>query len=246
MLAILPKSRGPRATQEEALWIADCIAFDHDAPVGLLPTRWNRRAKRLPEPISPTPRAISATWYYEDVGNAYSAAAEIRFGESYVLRYDDERGAPGTDYTQRFAGRENLVALYAMASRQADLLSEFLCLYRVIEAADGTNGLKFLTAHLRDFASFEFGMLRVIRPRSLRGWGNAFTVYRRRARQHLKHLEASGISSDEQVARYLYDLRNSLAHGKHGTLVSDYGSQVGEVAAALPLLKLVARIAVEP
>jgi hypothetical protein len=76
--------RNPRATLDEALWIADCIAFDHDAPVGLMPTRWNRRVRRLPEPISPTPGPMSSTWYYEDVGSAYAAEAEIRFGASYV------------------------------------------------------------------------------------------------------------------------------------------------------------------
>jgi hypothetical protein len=246
MFAVLPKCGLRGVTQDEAMWIADCIGFDHDAPVGLLPTRWNRRPNRLPEPISPTGGLLSSTWYYEDLGNAYGAAANIRFGESYVLRYDGERGSPRTNFPDRFEGRENLVALYAMASRQADLLSEFLCLYRVVEAADGRNGLTFLTRHIRDLASFDFGTLRVIRPGSPRGWVNGFTVYRRRARQLLRHLAASGIASDEQVARYLYRLRNALAHGKHGTLVSDYGSQLAEVAAALPILKLVARIAVEP
>jgi hypothetical protein len=245
-LAILPTDRGARATLEEALWIADCIGFDHDAPTGLMPTRWNRRMKRLPAPISPTPGLIAATWYYEDVALGHDAAAEIRFGESYVLRYDDDRGSPRTDFSKRFAGRENLVTLYAMASRQADLLSEFLCLYRVVEAADGSNGTSFLTARLADVPSHSFGTLRVIRPRSSRGWVNAFTVYRRRARRHLGFLQKGGITSDEQVARYLYNLRNALAHGKHGPLVGDYGSQLGEVAAALPLLKLAARIAVEP
>lgn len=226
--------------------MADCIGFDHDAPVGLMPTRWNRRLQRLPEPISPTPGLIAATWYYQDVALGYDAAAEIRFGESYVLRYDDERGSPGTNFSQRFAGRENLVNLYAMASRQSDLLAEFLCLYRVVEAADGSNGTTFLTAHLADVSSHPFGTLRVIRPRSSRGWVNAFTVYRRRARRLLRHLQKVGISSDEQVARYLYNVRNALAHGKHDPLVGDYGSQLGEVAAALPLLKLAARMAVEP
>lgn len=133
-----------------------------------------------------------------------------------------------------------------MASRQADLLSEFMCLYRVVEAADGTNGTAFLTVHVRDLASHDFGALRVIRQRSTRGWVNAFSVYRRRAHQHFRRLQASGISSDEEVARSLKDLRNALAHGMHGTLVSDYGSQMGEVAAALPLVKLLARMAVEP
>jgi hypothetical protein len=30
--------------------------------------------------------------------------------------------------------------MYAIAARQADLLAEYLCLYRVLEGADGQNG----------------------------------------------------------------------------------------------------------
>lgn len=244
-LALLPIPGGRKATLEEALWIADCIAFDHDAPVGLLPPSWNRRLGRLPEPVTPPPGPMKRWWYFEDVRQGHAAAAEIRFGESYVIRYDDGRRSPGTDYSTRFRGRENLVALYAMASRQADLLTEYLCLYRVLEAADNRNGKTFATANLPRLRGYDFGVLPIIRGQSKRGYVNAFAVYRRRAVRHLQDLASHGVITDADVAHRLYELRNSLAHGKHGTFVADYGSQLAEIGAALPVVKLLARIAVE-
>jgi hypothetical protein len=74
---------------------------------------------------------------------------------------------------------------------------------------------------------------------------NAFAVYRRRARLRLRTLTAEGVTAPPEVARYLRELRNALAHGKHGVLVGDYGSQLAEVAEALPIVKLLARLAVE-
>jgi hypothetical protein len=185
--------------------------------------------KRLREPISPTPGLIAATWYYQDVALGHDAAAEIRFGESYVLRYDDDRGSPRTDFSKRFAGRENLVNLYAMASRQADLLSEFLCLYRVVEAADGSNGTSFLTARLADVPSHSFGTLRVIRPRSSRGWVNAFTVYRRRARRHLDFLQEGGAGHLESPG--LFDKGRGIAPATHPL---ERGSPFAEAGDAVP------------
>src|SRR5690606_9777270 len=88
--------------------------------------------------------------YWDSLSIAYTATAELRFGESYVLRYNEEPDAPGLDFAQRFAGREEAVSLYAMAARQADVLAEYLCLYRVLEYADGQNGRSFAAAELPD------------------------------------------------------------------------------------------------
>lgn len=51
--------------------------------------------------------------------------------------------------------------------------------------------------------------------------------------------------TDEDIARYLYSIRNSLAHGRRGPVVSDFSIHVEEAVRALPVLKLIARIAVE-
>lgn len=245
-LAILPmRPRGRRATLGDAVWIADCLAFDHDAPVGLIPSASNSRRTYPSRPVIPIPGLTAPDWYFRDLARAFEAAAEIRFGASYSVRYDsDEDRAPGTDFSSRFAGREDLVSLYAMASRQADPMSEFLCLYRVLEAADGATGTTFATAHLDDLNDRDFGVLPVIPHGQPGDWRNAFEVYRRRARQKLRRLRV-GMSANSEVAAYLYRLRNSLAHGKQNVRTGDFGSQVEEVASALPIVKLLARVAVE-
>lgn len=247
-LAILPMDEdGALASLEDAVWLADCFAFDHDAPVGVRPSAWNTEARFPYEPVHPLPGEDSAHWYFDTLATAYFAAAEARFGDSYCLRYDDEEGsAPGTDFSRRFASRGHRLALYAMATRQADILTEYLCLYRILEAADGANGVEFTSRHLIAILSRDFGVLRVIPHGRPEAATNAFEVFRHRAALHLEALRSRGMVSDEEVAEHLYAIRNTLAHGRRDPRVGDFGTSVEEVARALPIVKLLARIAVEP
>lgn len=246
-LAMLPMDDdGPLATLEDTVWLADCLAFDHDAPVGVRPTSTNPDARFPYNPVHPLPGDDTAFWYFDNLLGAFSAAAEARFGDSYCLRYNDEVGSPATDFSQRFAGREQHVTLYAMATRQADVLTEYLCLYRVLEAADGGKGVTFVSQELDSALSRDFGVLRVIPQLRHDEWTNAFEVYRGRASLKLQQLRSAGAMSDEDIANYLYALRNSLAHGKRGPRVSDFGTSAEEAASALSIVKLLARIAVEP
>ena len=157
-LAIMPiRRRGRRATFREAVWIADCIAFDHDAPIGVFPSASNLRTSFPHKPVVGMP-TDGALWYFDDLLKSFYAAAEIRFGESYCVRYDlTEDHPPTTDFTTRFVGKENLVRLYAMAARQPDVLSEYLCLYRLLEARGGSNGTSFIESTLRTIGRYDFG-----------------------------------------------------------------------------------------
>lgn len=244
-LAILPATpRGKRATFSEAIRIADCIAFDHDAPIGLFPSASNRRTSFPHRPIVEMP-VDAALWYFDDLLKAYYAAAEIRFGESYCIRYGlDEDRPPSTDFLTRFADKQHLVSLYAMAARQADVLSEYLCLYRLLEARDALNGKVFAAANLASIGGHDFGVLRVYRSLENEDWVNAFEVYRGRAKQELGRLRRGGITTPAEVSAHLYAIRNSLAHGGSSVRVSDFDSTVREVSRALPLVKLLARLAV--
>ena len=248
-LAVLPwRKRGRKASLAEVAWIADCLAYDHDAPVGVSPSAFNRRARFPSQPIIPQPGENATLWYFRDQLLAYEAVAEMRFGGSYLLRYDpyDPR-SPTTDFDSRFRGRESMVSLYAMAARQADLLSEFLCLYRVLEAADGANGTAFIGQHLGEIFDRDFGYLGVAGTLlAADEWTNAFDVYRRRARNELARLRSLGTKTASEVASHLYLIRNSLAHGKRSTRTGDFGPRVAEVAGALPVIKLLARLTVEP
>ena len=248
-VAVLPwRKRGRKASLTDVAWIADCLAYDHDAPVGVSPNALNRRARFPNQPIIPHPGENATLWYFRDQLLAYEAVAEMRFGSSCLLRYDpyDPR-SPTTDFDSRFRGRESMVSLYAMAARQADLLSEYLCLYRVLEAADGAKGTAFIGQHLAQILDRDFGYLGVaaILPGDDE-WTNAFDVHRRRPRNELARLRSLGTKTASEVASHLYLIRNSLAHGKRSTRTGDFGPRVAEVAGALPVIKLLARLTVEP
>lgn len=244
MLSIFPGDRGRQAELEDALWLADCLAYDHDAPVTVRPTI--HAAADFPfQPIHNAPGNHPTMWYLDELAQAGAAAAEVRFGGSCCLRYHDEDGpALGTDFRARFAAREDRVSLYAMAARQADVLAEYLCLYRLLEAADGTNGNCFIEQELATLERRDFGTLRVWWW-DHEHWTNAFSAYQYRARAEVRRLRASSCDAGA-VANHLRDIRNSLAHGKRQTLAGNFGARFNDVAWALPVVKLLARIAIEP
>lgn len=253
-LGILPNSPGaPVVTMDEATWLADALAFDHDAPVGVRPAVtgvWPHAEPKDPaatppsQPVEPLDGPL-VTWYWDALQTTYGAAAELRFNASYVIRYESDFPDPGTNFSERFSGREVLVSLYAMAARQADILAEYLCLYRILEAVDGGNGTDFASAELSNLLESDFGLLRVVHDIRLNGgslWTSVFDLYKHRSRVELSRLATEGI---DDVPQHLYRIRNSLAHGKTDVLVGGHGSGFETAARALPIVKLLARVAVE-
>ncbi|WP_395151630.1 methylamine utilization protein MauJ [Ilumatobacter sp.] len=256
MLGVLPWTPGGRrTTRAEAVFIADAIAFDHDAPIGVRPrtvgyfqpTDLGQGPDQLPPGLlSINPHyEWGSDFYWETINSSLAAAAELRFNGDYCLRYQSGYPDPGTNFTERFAETRKLLALYAMAARQADPLSEYLCLYRVLEGADERNGMTYAAANLDEIAVADFGLLRILPP-----WGDdggtvytsAFESYRYRARLELARLAQLGAD----VPPHLYNIRNGLAHGKHETITGLPGSSIEDVLRALPIVKLLARLAVQP
>lgn len=253
-LALMPPEGKSVATIEDARWLADALAFDHDAPVGIFPALEGEPLSATPKDPAATPLAQpihpldgpGARWYWDMLNHAYGAAAELRFNGSYVIRYDeDDPEAPSTDFSIRFKGREELVGLYAMAARQADLLSEYLCLYRVLEAADKGNGTSFAQQKLPVLRTESFGDLRAVPDLPNADYDsapNVFDVYRDRACTEIDRLNRVGMD----VPAHLYSIRNALAHGKDNVLTVSHGERFADATAALPIVKLLARIAVGP
>jgi len=236
-------------TMTDALWLADALAFDHDAPVGVAPAvrgAWpeavpaDEEAMLFMQPVEALTHQF-ATQYWDSVGAALGAAADLRFGASYCLRYDSDYPDPGTGFTERFRGREELVAMYAMAARQADVLAEYLCLYRVLEGADRLNGTAFSERVLPTLLERDFGLLRVIpavqysRPSE---YIDVFALYKHRARTAIYRIEKLG---ESDVPQHLYRIKNQIAHGKHRVLAGGSGRFFEDVAWALPVVKLLAR-----
>jgi len=252
-LYVFPRDDGSKPTMADAQWIADVMAFDHDAPIDAAP-RGSGHFGNLPpsgtvtQPIVPAgPLSLEhSVRYWENLRIAHQAAADNRFDAPFTLRYEDGPDAPGTDFSQRFSNERtrNLVSLYAMASRQADVLSEYLCLYRILEAVDGGNGKAAATHLLPDLTTYQFGHLSLVEvfvdpPARV----NAFDRYRAWAVDEIGELGLD--DPDVDLAGYLYKIRNSLAHGKHEALTTGRGEEFMAAARALPIVKLLARMAVE-
>lgn len=254
MLGILPISGNGAATIDDVRWLADVLAFDHNAPVGIAPA-WTAdgapidpAAVPASQPIHPFEGAWTR-WHWDSQNQAYAATADLRFNGSYVLRYRGDDESPSTDFSMRFDGKRELIALYAMAARQPDVLAEFLCLYRIFEAADGENGKRFSASKLPVLGDKDYGDLRVVGNDAcfddapLESVPNAFDVYRERAQHELERLAANGV---DDVPSHLYGIRNSLAHGKQDVLTAGCVDRFAEAARALPAVKLLARLAIEP
>ncbi|MEZ4282296.1 MAG: hypothetical protein R3F21_22050 [Myxococcota bacterium] len=244
----------------DAIWLSEVMSFDHDAPFLVKPVyevdpdagtgeyelyRRRERAESQDLPLAPilgSDMKIDRHMYWQTMGEVAGAISDLRFGGNFALRYENGTGSPSTDFSCRLGEKREALSLYAMATRQFDPLSEYLCLYRVLEAADGQNGKAFSRANLRLLQRINFGTLLVDEPGSPRPAVNAFEIYRERALRHVDALKRAAVID---IPAYLYDLRNRIAHGKYGTIRSIGDPAVSGVVAAIPIVKLLARIFVE-
>ena len=113
----------------------------------------------------------------------------------------------------------------------------------MLEAADGKNGKHCSDAGLPDLPSRDFGALLIIRDDDDHETApNAFETYRERALLELKQLRARGV---RDVPGYLYDIRNSVAHGTRNVATPRHAGQLMKAARALPVVKLLARMAID-
>jgi hypothetical protein len=225
----------------EAVHLANCIAYDHEVPTVVQPYHDGQGVTF--ESIGFPREWINKGQSYTDaLIQAAEAAADARFTDALEFRYRSEPALAA--FSRRFSGHSEPLAMYAMALRQVDILTEYLCLYRICEWADGKNGKTFINATISSIATYDFGDLQMQHasvepePRSL----NVFTAYRDQALERLREFKAAGI---EDVGKHLYAFRNGVAHGKSQLLIHDFASNVDLVAAELPLLRLLCRIAIE-
>ncbi|MER7696749.1 methylamine utilization protein MauJ [Streptomyces sp. NPDC096095] len=234
---------GEHASLAQTLFFADCIGFDHDCPTVVLPCRTD-----TPPPYEAIghkrPWHEPVRYYRDALEASVEFAHQIRFNDDLALRYAPE-GDPLASFEERFNNRREALSLYASAIRQVDLLSEYLGLYRVLEWPQKDNGKKFIEAHLDEIGGYDFGSLQMADLGYHRGPVEdpieVFEVLRERAQGRIEALR----TADIEIPAHLYALRNGLAHGKQDLVLNDFGPGVDAVAAELPLVKLLARIAVE-
>ncbi|SEG26133.1 hypothetical protein SAMN04489712_104120 [Thermomonospora echinospora] len=236
---------GEAADFDSTRFLADCLSFDHDLPTVVLPFFEQSHLHAPYEPIgSHVPWRNSGQGYLEVLQMAADQVTQLRFSDPLQVRYSEE-GDPLTRFKQRFDGKGEPLGLYAMAIRQVDVLAEYLFLYRIAEWADRKNGKTFIGMYLDLIHDYDFGELWTISPpigpAADQPEINVFDVYREQALGRIESLRTAGVD----VADWLYGFRNRLAHGKEGIMVREFGMDADAVAADLPLLKLLARIAIE-
>jgi len=145
---------------EEVSFLADCVSFDHDMPTVVRPSAGTRAAHRpVLQPLFDVRSKQDTTLaYYDSVSGALGEASGLRLGDvSLPLRYGERSSL--LPFRRRFAGVQEPLALYAMATRQVEILGEYLSLYRVLEWARKDNGIAYIEQHLSALSSHSFGEL---------------------------------------------------------------------------------------
>jgi len=234
---------GPAPTIDDVLFLADCISFDHDLPTVVRPSAEAYADGGRPSgSLLPGPAASAGLWYSDVLPEAQELAAEMRLGAPVALRYSEgERSL--VQFETRFAGLTEALGFYAMALRELDEPGEFLGLYRVLAWADGGDGRSFVATHLKSVAEFDFGVLRT-QPIRNGAAMDVFERYRKLALARLGAFRSYGMS-DSEIADHLLGIRIDLARSGSAPGPNAVGAVVSGVAHDLPVVKLLARIALD-
>jgi hypothetical protein len=241
-LGVFPLREGdPPASFHDVLFIANCLAFDHDLPIFVRPARDNPAfAVPLVPPVVPEPGPDPGQFYWSALSEGIAMVAELRVGAgSVLLRYEAE-GHPLSRFTNRFGSRQEALGLYAMAARQIDPFTEYLCLYRVIEWAGGGRAEAWIERRLNDLGTYDFGEC-FVRLDMTREYGDVFETWRERALARVAEIDKPA----RRVAEELSANRNAIAHGSFRVKHHDFGASMTAIGADLAVVKLLARMAVE-
>jgi hypothetical protein len=232
------------APEATVLFLADCLSFDHEFPTGIRPHAGSRAAERPPvEPLVHASHPRAGLDYYDTLWEAFGAAQSARMGSGVYLRYDTDDERSLTDYSTRFASTRAALALYAMALRQVDWLSEYLCLYRVLETT-GRHGRPGIVEGLDRLGTHDFGRLLAYGPEPDDPPVDVFGRYQQRALHRVAELRSAG-NDNGGIAKRLWEIRTQIAHGAYNTLNSHNATDVVSVGADLPVVRLLARAVVD-
>ncbi len=269
LLYLCPMKGRPQPTASAAWYYADCIAFEHDIPVIVLPTRgdFDRYGYRFAhsgqtkprivhgidtstgEAIARTYRGMSAKravkeYYCESLCDILENVRQIRQGPMTFVdfRHAGMNETVSLPYSAMYRAAKQEIHLYAVALRQVDTLSEFLCYYRVIESATGTNGKRWIASSLDVLPGYDFGFI-AIGHEFARRRRNLLSIWRQRAVRRLSDLR-NRFGSANEIARYLYNTtRCGIAHGNQ-IVKADLTPSYFEVVRDTCLLKLLARMVI--
>jgi hypothetical protein len=269
-ICLCPLTGKPQPTESVAWYYADCIAYEHDIPVIVLPTGgdFHRFGYRYAHggPIGPQERfvfhgdsgrttkytvpAVSVErvvkqFYGVQLCSILAEIRELRQGPlTFVcFRHGSAGGKLDLPYSVKYASAAQEVHLYAVALRQADALGEFLCYYRVIESATRSNGKVWVAAALDRLRSHDFGRIPIAHQQDPSP-RNLLAIWRRRVLRRVSTLLREH-GSPSEIAKYLYHTnRCGIAHGSH-IIRANITPSYFEVVRDAYLLKLLARLAID-
>ncbi|MEW6533746.1 MAG: methylamine utilization protein MauJ [Thermodesulfobacteriota bacterium] len=251
-LFVLPGLGSEHPRFDKLVFYANCLAFDHDLPVLMIP----RFGGPLSEPLTGGGLKYRRDSYYDTHCKMLETLGRIRWGPlAYVcFRWSDYKKGVHLAYSEKYGKSAKELSLYSQALRQIDPLSEFLHYYRIIESVDGPNGgdgKAWIGSNLSRVKNFDFGFLeleeegatRIQRKRRV----NLFSRYRQRTQDRLKQLANS--MKPKRIKDYFYHInRCGIAHGKKsaGDLrLFDFAQTVAEVSRDVHVLRLLSRIAIQ-
>jgi hypothetical protein len=250
-LALLPLTNEIVITYEDALFYADCFAYEHEIPTIAIPRRTAQSGLRFL--LDKRGKRATREAYFHDLAVALESVNALRLGPlgHVEFRHDtSERPLRTKDafvrlnWTDKYGGVSQEIHLYSLALRQIDPLSEYLCHYRVIESASDSNGLNWLEQNLRRLQFARFGMLPAgvgyeVRVRRV----NLFSLLRRRAVARLRDLTKK-LSHAEIAKRFYHTNRCGIAHGR-SIRRSDFATDFKEIYLDGFVIKLMARLSIE-
>lgn len=251
-LMLIPLSDSIKIDYEDALFYADCFAYEHEIPVIAYPKRCGKYTNFILD--GNYKKDISRKIYFDELTVSLESIVSLRLGPlgCVEFRYDTLNNfspldpAVNLNYSRKYFNVRKELHLYSFALRQVDPLSEFLCYYRVIESATNSDGEKWLSENLGRLESEKFGFLPAgvgdgyVHKRRI----NLFTVLRRRALARIRSLKKSE-KSNKSIAKKLYrESRCGIAHGKK-IRRADFGIEFEDIYLDCFIIKLMARIAIE-
>jgi hypothetical protein len=249
-LALLPLTDDITISYEDALFYADCFAYEHEIPVIAYPKKWQIEIEFL---LDKRCRRDTRKTYLQDLVGALENIISTRFGplgfvdfRTDILKYPSKTGKPFAclSYSEKYKFVSKEIHLYSFALRQIDPLAEFLCYYRVIESASKSNGLNWLEQNLGRLKFVRFGMLPAgqadnNRKRSI----NLFTALRHRAAIRMRELLKT-MTYEDVAKRFYYTNRCGIAHG-HSIRRADFSTDFREVYLDCFVIKIMARLIIE-
>jgi hypothetical protein len=249
-IAILPLTRDIRISYEDALFYADCFAYEHEIPTIAYPKAGRVGIEFLLDKRS---KRKTRETYFHELDVALESVNALRLGPlgCVEFRHNSSRHLSQhrepvvrLSYRKKYAPVQQEIHLYSLALRQIDPLSEYLYCYRVIESATRSNGLKWLEQNLGHLESARFGILPAIPsdPKKQRRI-NLFTVLRHRAVTHLRGLLKT-MPYDKIASRLYHTNRCGIAHGQ-SIRRADFATDFNEVYRDGFIIKLMARLAIE-